>query len=73
LSLSTFWQGYGRTLETHHGQAALRRMFYLLYEHQKYIVISMSSRQDDPSRAARYAAECLAVMERFRQSGVPRF
>jgi len=68
-----FWEGYGTTIETHQGDAAMRRMFYLLYEHQKYIVISMSSRRDDPARARRYADENLAVMERFRRTGAPGF
>jgi fructosamine-3-kinase len=68
-----FWEGYGRRVETHEGPPAVRRMFYLLYEHQKYIVISMSSRRDDPVRARRYAAESLGVMDRFRRTGRPEF
>ncbi len=69
----TFWEGYGRVVETHAGPAAVRRMFYLLYEHQKYIVISMSSRRDDPARARRYAEQSQAVMARFRRTGRPEF
>jgi hypothetical protein len=68
-----FWAGYGRTVETRAGDAAIRRMFYLLYEHQKYIVISMSSRRGDPARARRYAAESLHVMDAFRRTGRPEF
>ncbi|MBN1557080.1 MAG: aminoglycoside phosphotransferase family protein [Lentisphaerae bacterium] len=68
-----FWEGYGRRVETHRGDAAVRRMFYLLYEHQKYIVISMSTRRNDPQGARRYANECLDVMARFRRTGRPRF
>ncbi len=68
-----FWEGYGRELATHDGDAAVRRMFYLLYEHQKYIVISMSRRRSDPPRARQYAADCLAVMDRFRRTGTPAF
>ena len=68
-----FWEGYGREVQTHSGPAAIRRLFYLLYEHQKYIVISMSSRRDDPGRARRYAAECLGAMENFRRTGTPAF
>ncbi len=68
-----FWEGYGRRVETHEGPAAVRRMFYLLYEHQKYVVISMSSRRNDPARARRYAAESLHVMENFRRTGRPEF
>lgn len=68
-----FWEGYGRRVETRQGPAAVRRLFYLLYEHQKYIVISMSSRRDDPPGARRYARECLAAMETFRRTGRPVF
>ena len=74
-----FWEGYGRRIEAYAGagdadrEAGIRRMFYLLYEHQKYIVISMSSRRDDPARARRYAAESLAVMDNFRRTGRPGF
>jgi fructosamine-3-kinase len=68
-----FWEGYGRRVETHEGPAAVRRMFYLLYEHQKYIVISMSSRRNDPARARRYAAESLRVMDSFRRTGRAAF
>ncbi len=68
-----FWDGYGRGVRTHAGQAAVRRMFYLLYEHQKYIVISMSSRRSDPRRARGYAEQSLAVMDRFRRTGRAAF
>jgi hypothetical protein len=60
-------------VETDAGDPAVRRMFYLLYEHQKYIVISMSARRSDPAGARRYATECLAAMEAFRRSGLPAF
>ena len=68
-----FWEGYGRTLDTQSGNAAIRRMFYLLYEHQKYIVISMSSRRNAPDRARQYARDCLGIMDRFRKTGHPLF
>jgi len=68
-----FWEGYSRRVARDTGDAAVRRMFYLLYEHQKYIVISMSSRRDDPARARRYASDCLAVMDNFRRTGQPVF
>ena len=68
-----FWEGYGRVVNTHSGDASIRRLFYLLYEHQKYIVISMSSRRNDPDRARRYARECLAIIERFRKTHRPLF
>lgn len=68
-----FWKGYGRIVNTHSGDAAIRRLFYLLYEHQKYIIISMSSRRSDPGRARRYGRECLAIMDQFRKTGRPLF
>jgi len=64
-----FWEGYARMVETHSGDAGIRRMFYLLYEHQKYIVISMSSRRNDPAGAEQYAAKSQSVMENFRKTG----
>jgi len=69
----SFWDGYGHLVETHQGEAAIRRMFYLLYEHQKYIVISMSIRRDDLAGARRYARDSLAVMDNFRRTGKPAF
>jgi aminoglycoside phosphotransferase (APT) family kinase protein len=68
-----FWKGYGSPVNTNAGDAGIRRLFYLLYEHQKYIVISMSSRRNDPDRARRYANECLSIMNDFRKTGRPRF
>ena len=73
ITRPAFWEGYGRTVDTRSGDAAVRRLFYLLYEHQKYIVISMSARRNDPERARRYAHECLSIMERFRKTGRPSF
>ena len=68
-----FWKGYGRPVNTNARDAEIRRLFYLLYEHQKYIVISMSSRRNDPNRARRYASECLSIMNSFRKTGRPLF
>jgi fructosamine-3-kinase len=68
-----FWEGYGRRVGRSTGDAAIRRLFYLLYEHQKYVVISMSSRRSDPRGAQRYARECIAIMEDFRRTGHPVF
>jgi aminoglycoside phosphotransferase (APT) family kinase protein len=70
---AAFWEGYGTAPATHGGDGAIRRLFYLLYEHQKYIVISMSERRNDPAGARRYAAECLAIMDNFRRTGRPEF
>jgi aminoglycoside phosphotransferase (APT) family kinase protein len=68
-----FWAGYGRQVDNHGGAAAVRRLFYLLYEHQKYIVISTSRRRSDAPGARRYAEESLAAMRRFRDTGEPVF
>ena len=73
ITRPAFWEGYGRQVETHEGDAAIRRLFYLLYEHQKYVVISLSSRRNDPARARRYAEESLAAMDNFRRTGRPEF
>ena len=73
ITKSAFWEGYGRRVDNTSGEAAIRRLFYLLYEHQKYIVISISSRRNDPAGAQRYASECLAIMENFKRTGRPVF
>ncbi|MBS3777657.1 MAG: aminoglycoside phosphotransferase family protein [Bacteroidales bacterium] len=64
-----FWEGYGERINTHTGDANIRRMFYLLYEHQKYIIIALSSRRNDPQGAQRYARESLEIMQQFKRSG----
>jgi len=73
ITKPAFWEGYSRIVNTNSGDVAIRRLFYLLYEHQKYIIISMSSRRNDPNRARRYARECLAIMDQFRKTGHPLF
>ena len=50
LSRREFWKGYGRPREKTK-EAEIRRIFYLLYELQKYIVI-YSGRFGEPGRAA---------------------
>lgn len=64
-----FWRGYGRDDFRRSRAAKVRRLFYLLYEHQKYIVISMSSRRNNPQAARRYADQSLQIMQRFKESG----
>ncbi len=73
ITRPSFWEGYGEKIETHSREAAVRRMFYLLYEHQKYIIISLSSRRNDPVGARRYALESLNVMRQFESTGEPLF
>jgi fructosamine-3-kinase len=52
ISELPFWQGYGRERELS-PPALIRRQFYLLYEIQKYMPISVW-RRGNPARAARY-------------------
>ncbi len=73
ITREPFWEGYGHRLDRHTGEAAVRRFFYLLYEHQKYIVVSMSARRNSPTGARRYATESLAAMEAFHRTGQPLF
>ncbi|HXK59299.1 MAG TPA: aminoglycoside phosphotransferase family protein [Acidobacteriota bacterium] len=62
-----FWEGYGRELKRQDKEASIRRTFYLVYEHQKYTVISMSERRNDPARARRYASESLAMLRQLER------
>jgi len=68
-----FWQGYGTRVQTREGEAAIRRLFYLLYEHQKYVIIALSSRRRDPAGARRYASECLDILNNFERTNRPDF
>ena len=52
ISEPSFWQGYGSERDTSR-PAEIRRLFYLLYEIQKYIPIQIW-RRNDPVGAARY-------------------
>lgn len=69
MTREEFWRGYGRADFRRDRAAEVRRLFYLLYEHQKYIVISVSSRRSDPQGARRYADQSLQIMRRFKESG----
>ena len=73
ITQSAFWEGYGTKVETHEGEARIRRLFYLLYEHQKYIIIALSSRRKDPAGARRYASECLEILKKFERTSCPDF
>lgn len=76
LTREPFWRGYvetgGARLDGSREQR-IRRLFYLLYEHAKYIVISMSTRRSDPPRAHGYANDCRAAMANFQRTGRPDF
>jgi fructosamine-3-kinase len=52
VSTESFWEGYGRRRPMD-GDAQVRRIFYLLYEVLKYIVIRIA-RDGDRTRAAQY-------------------
>lgn len=69
MTRAEFWRGYGQPDFRKNRAARVRRLFYLLYEHQKYIVISVSRRRSDPQGARRYADQSLQIMRRFKQSG----
>ena len=69
MTRSEFWNGYGKEDFRRSRAAKVRRLFYILYEHQKYIVIAMSSRRNDPAGAQRYAEQFLRIMQRFKHTG----
>jgi len=72
LTTPAFWAGYGRR-PPGGADAAVRRWFYLIYEHVKYVVIRLSARRNDPAGAARYADDCRQAMRRFDRTGEPVF
>ena len=59
ISAPPFWAGYGAARDDS-PPARLRRRFYLLYEVQKYMPISVW-RGHDPAAARRYKAQCLEL------------
>ncbi len=59
ISGPPFWHGYG-VKRDESPSAAIRRQFYLLYEVQKYIPISIW-RRNDPQRAAQFKQQSLAL------------
>ncbi len=66
ISEPAFWVGYGRPDDSDpragDGDAAARRLLYLLYEMQKYIVIR-KGRQGDAARAERHKRACLRLAD----------
>jgi len=62
-SPDAFWSGYGSVPERDES-FEVRRTFYLLYEHQKYIYIR-SQRDGSPGLARRYAEQSLALASRL--------
>jgi len=61
ISEPAFWEGYGAVQEQS-PEAEIRRVFYLLYEIQKYIVIRRV-RGHDPQRADAYRRQSLRLAE----------
>ena len=59
ISGRSFWDGYGARRDES-PSAAIRRQFYLLYEVQKYIPLSIW-RRNDPQRAAQFKQQSLAL------------
>lgn len=60
VSEPAFWEGYGKERDTSLS-AQVRRVFYLAYEVQKYIVIR-SLRGKDPATAERYKRQSLSLL-----------
>jgi len=63
ISTPAFWEGYGRPRDTS-PEAAVRNLFYLLYEVQKYIVIR-HGRSHDPAGARQYKVHTMALVRRL--------
>jgi fructosamine-3-kinase len=61
ISEPAFWEGYGAQRERS-PEAEVRRIFYLLYEVQKYIVIRRL-RNHDPERADAYRQQSLRLAQ----------
>ncbi len=61
ISESPFWEGYG-AVRDRSPEAEVRRVFYLLYEVQKYIVIRRV-RGNDPVRADGYRRQSLRLAQ----------
>ncbi len=68
VSTPAFWRGYGRPdPRQNSAEAAIRRVFYLLYELQKYIVIRRA-RQNDPHGGDAFKRR---VAQFLHSSGLP--
>ncbi|MEA2063742.1 MAG: aminoglycoside phosphotransferase family protein [Gemmatimonadota bacterium] len=67
ISQPSFWEGYGRMRETG-AEAEIRRTFYLLYEHQKYIFIRRV-RGKNTALADQYRQQCLEMASALEKAG----
>jgi aminoglycoside phosphotransferase (APT) family kinase protein len=63
ISGPAFWEGYGAPRDTSR-EAAIRNIYYLLYEIQKYIVIEQG-RNNNPHAARRYKQQVLDLARRI--------
>jgi fructosamine-3-kinase len=70
ISEPAFWDGYGAVREQS-PEAEIRRVFYLLYEVQKYIVIRRVRGQDS-QRADAYRRQSLQLAENLKRAWYPR-
>jgi aminoglycoside phosphotransferase (APT) family kinase protein len=61
ISEPAFWNGYGRARDESR-EAEIRRVFYLLYELQKYIVIEQG-RAHRPAGARRYKQQVMDIVQ----------
>ena len=67
VSEPAFWEGYGAPRDAS-PEARVRRLFYLLYELQKYIVIRRG-RQRDPAGADRYKRRTFELVNAHLSGG----
>jgi aminoglycoside phosphotransferase (APT) family kinase protein len=70
ISEPAFWEGYGARREQS-PEAEVRRIFYLLYEVQKYIVIRRV-RNNDPARADGFRHQSLRLARSLERGSVGR-
>jgi fructosamine-3-kinase len=68
ISEPSFWQGYGRERKQSN-TAKIRQQFYLLYEIQKYMPISMWRRQDE-QRGLSFKLKSLALANNLEKQGM---
>lgn len=65
ISTPAFWEGYGRPdPRTDDPKAQIRRIFYLLYELQKYIVIHLA-RHETPRSAESYKQQSFQLAQKI--------
>ncbi|MFO8018042.1 MAG: aminoglycoside phosphotransferase family protein [Promethearchaeia archaeon] len=65
ISKPSFWEGYGLQRRKDHA-TEVRDLFYLLYEHQKYIPINFL-RGNDEKKAQRYTRECKQLFRKLER------